>query len=86
MKLVSITCPHCGAKLQATPNAKMLTCDYCNGDFMIDDEVKLISPAVIEPIQDLKVQYLGGHNPRLHTDEVLIALSVCELFLLQTSR
>ena len=43
----------------------------------IDDEVKLISPEVIEPIQDLKVQYLGGHNPRLHTDEVLIALSVC---------
>ena len=43
----------------------------------IDDEVKLISPEVIEPIQDLKVQYLGGHNPRLHTDEILIALSVC---------
>ena len=40
MKLVSITCPHCGAKLQATPNAKMLTCDYCNGEFMVDDEVK----------------------------------------------
>ena len=40
MKLLSITCPHCGARLQATPNAKMLTCDYCNGDFMLDDEVK----------------------------------------------
>ena len=40
MKLVSIVCPHCGARLQATPNAKMLTCDYCNGDFMLDDEVK----------------------------------------------
>jgi uncharacterized protein (UPF0371 family) len=43
----------------------------------IDDDVKLISPEVIEPIQDLKVHYLGGHNPRLHTDEILIALSVC---------
>jgi len=42
MKLVGIICPHCGARLQATQNAKMLTCDYCNGDFMLDDEVKRI--------------------------------------------
>ena len=42
MKLVGIICPHCGARLQATPNAKMLTCEYCNGDFMLDDEVKRI--------------------------------------------
>ena len=42
MKLVSIACPHCGAKLQTTPNAKILSCDYCNNDIMIDDEVKLI--------------------------------------------
>lgn len=42
MKLVSITCPNCGAKLQATPNAKMLTCDYCNCDVMVDDEVKRV--------------------------------------------
>ncbi len=42
MKLLSITCPHCGAGLQATPNAKMLTCDYCNCDFMVDDEVKRV--------------------------------------------
>ena len=40
MKLVSITCPNCGAKLQATSNAKMLACDYCNCDVMIDDEVR----------------------------------------------
>ena len=40
----------------------------------IPDEVKLISPTVIEPIQKLKVTHLGNHNPRLHTDEVLIAL------------
>ena len=37
----------------------------------------LISPTVIEPVQDLKVNYLGNHNPRLHTDEVLVALSIC---------
>jgi uncharacterized protein (UPF0371 family) len=41
-----------------------------------DDEIKLISPEAISPIQELKVRYLGGNNPRLHTDEVLIALSV----------
>ena len=43
----------------------------------IDDKVELISPSIIEPIQDLKVNHLGNHNPRLHTDEVLIALSIC---------
>ncbi len=37
---------------------------------------KLISPSVIEPVQHLKVDHLGNHNPRLHTDEVLIALAV----------
>ena len=42
----------------------------------IDKEFHLISPAVIEPIQDLKVNHLGNRNPRLHTDEVLIALSI----------
>ncbi len=43
----------------------------------IADEVHLISPAFIEPIQGLKTRYLGSRNPRLHTDEVLIALSMC---------
>ena len=43
----------------------------------IPDEKHLIRPSVIEPIQRLKVDLLGGSNPRLHTDEVLIALSVC---------
>ena len=38
-------------------------------------EVKLIKPEAIVPIQDLKVRFLGGKNPRLHTDEVLIALT-----------
>ena len=37
----------------------------------------IIAPTVIEPVQDLKVRHLGNHNPRLHTDEVLVALSIC---------
>ena len=41
----------------------------------IDHEIKVISPESIEPIQKLKVDYLKSKNPRLHTDEVLIALS-----------
>ena len=42
----------------------------------IDHSVKLIPGRLIEPIQKTKVTYLHGKNPRLHTDEVLIALSV----------
>ena len=42
----------------------------------IDHDVKLIPQSMIEPIQKTKIEYLGGHNPRLHTDEVLVALSV----------
>ena len=42
----------------------------------IPHEVHVIAPSAIEPIQTLKTRYLGSHNPRLHTDEVLIALSV----------
>jgi uncharacterized protein (UPF0371 family) len=43
----------------------------------IPHDTHLISPIAIEPIQTLKVDYLGSKNPRLHTDEVLIALSMC---------
>lgn len=42
----------------------------------IDDDSHLLSPESIEPIQTLKTEHLGSQNPRLHTDEVLIALSV----------
>lgn len=41
----------------------------------IDHELHLVSPKAIEPIQRLKTDYLGSRNPRLHTDEILIALS-----------
>ena len=43
----------------------------------IDHEVKLISPMEIEPIQSLKTRHMGNQNPRLHTDEILIALAIC---------
>ena len=43
----------------------------------IKDELPLIAREVIEPIQHLKVDHLGNHNPRLHTDEILIALAIC---------
>ncbi|MBQ1463462.1 MAG: DUF1846 domain-containing protein [Ruminococcus sp.] len=43
----------------------------------IDDKVLLMSPHVIEPIMNLKVQHLGNNNPRIHTDETLLALSIC---------
>ena len=42
----------------------------------IDDKTHLISPEVIGPVQELKIRHLGNHNPRLHTDEVLVALSI----------
>ena len=42
----------------------------------IDDNILLILPEVIKPVQKLKVNFLGGHNPRLHTDETLLALSI----------
>ena len=43
----------------------------------IDDSALLISPEVIEPIQKLKTNHMGNTNPRLHLDEILIALSIC---------
>ncbi len=45
----------------------------------IDHSVKLIPQSMIEPIQKTKVSYLHGHNPRLHTDEVLVALSMLSI-------
>ncbi len=42
----------------------------------ISADVDLVSPVVIGPIQDLKIHHLGSKNPRLHTDEVLLALSI----------
>jgi uncharacterized protein (UPF0371 family) len=57
-----------GAMAAALLNALKILAD-------IDHEKLLISPASIQPIQMLKTNYLGSVNPRLHTDEILIALS-----------
>lgn len=43
----------------------------------LSDDIHLISPNIIEPVMSLKVKFLGNNNPRLHTDEVLVALSIC---------
>lgn len=43
----------------------------------LDDSIHLISPRVIEPICKLKTKTFGSSNPRLHADEILIALSIC---------
>ena len=43
----------------------------------IQKEIDLIAQVVIEPIQSLKVDYLGNRNPQLHTDEILTALAIC---------
>lgn len=45
----------------------------------LPEDMPLISPEIIAPIQTLKTEHLGNHNPRLHTDEVLIALAVSAL-------
>ncbi len=43
----------------------------------IDDSRTLISPDIITPVMELKTGHLGNKNPRLHTDEILVALSIC---------
>ena len=63
------------SSLLGASSAVLLNCLKALGD--IPDDVTLISPKIIEPVQDLKTQYLGNRNPRLHTDEVLVALSIC---------
>ena len=42
----------------------------------IDSEINLIEPEVVKPIQGLKTNHLGSHNPRLHSNEILIALAI----------
>ncbi len=62
------------SSLLGASSAALLNALKCLAD--IDDDVKLIAPEIIEPVQDLKVNHLGNRNPRLHTDETLTALSI----------
>ena len=61
------------SKLLGASAALLLNALKALGDL---PDVHLISPTVIDPIQHLKVDHFGNRNPRLHTDEVLIALSI----------
>ncbi len=63
------TTPLLGASAAALLNALKALAD-------IPKETDIISPEILEPIQRLKIDNLGNRNPRLHTDEVLIALSI----------
>ena len=47
-----------------------------NKGLTAEELYELISPSVIRPVQHLKVDHLGNHNPRLHVDEILIALAI----------
>jgi uncharacterized protein (UPF0371 family) len=60
--------------LGASSAALLNALKYLSG---IDDNIMLISPEVISPIMTLKRDHLGSKNPRMHTDELLIALSIC---------
>lgn len=61
-------------KLMGSSAAALLNALKVLGD--VDDSIDLISSAVIEPIQKLKVNHMGSTNPRLHTDEILLSLAV----------
>ena len=65
------------SRLLGAASAVLLNALKCLAE--IDDAVNLISPAVLEPITNLKVQAFASKNPRLHPNEVLIALSICAL-------
>lgn len=61
-------------KLLGAPSACLLNALKALGGII--DDIPLISPHIIEPITELKVKSLGNNNPRLHLDEVLIALAI----------
>ena len=61
--------PLLGAASAAIINALKYLCEF-------PDDTMLLSPNIIEPVQHLKVDYLGNNNPRLHIDEVLVALTI----------
>lgn len=63
------------SKLLGASSALLLNClkEFAG----IPDSIELISPNIIGPIQSLKTEIMGNHNPRLHTDEIMIALSIC---------
>ena len=76
---VFVTLDHTGAeKVQVSVNRAAADGYYTALKELagIPKDLHLIAPAVLDPIQHLKVGHLGNRNPRLHTDETLIALSI----------
>ena len=69
----SIVCGRTSSLLGASA-AAMLNALKTLGN--INDDIELLSPAIIQPVQHLKLDHLGNRNPRLHVDEVLIALAI----------
>ena len=65
------------SSMMAAPSAMMLNAVKQLAD--IEDNVHLLSPYVLEPVQELKVKYMGGSSTRLQLDETLISLSVCAI-------
>ena len=59
MKLISMTCPHCGAKLQVDPNQKTATCKFCDTRFAVDDEVHHIQ---YDNVEDAGYQFEKGRQ------------------------
>ena len=69
----TVICAHSSDLLGCSAALLLNVMKYLAG---INHELRLIPQSMIEPIQHTKINYLGSRNPRLHTDEVLVALSV----------
>ena len=69
----TVICAHSSDLLGCSAALLLNVMKYLAG---INHELRLIPQSMIEPIQHTKINYLGSSNPRLHTDEVLVALSV----------
>ena len=68
MKLLDITCPHCGSGMKVTDNAKAVHCEYCNHDLIIDDEV-IHTAHHIEDAEQLGYDLEAGRRRYLREEE-----------------
>lgn len=68
MKLLDITCPHCGSGMKVTDNAKTVHCEYCNHYFIIDDEV-IHTAHCIENAEQLGYDLEAGRRRYLREQE-----------------
>ena len=74
MKLISVTCPNCGAKLKAVPNTKILVCDYCSCEVMVDDEVKRYR---LQDAEQAGYEFEMGRQRALHLTERAPGVRYC---------